>query len=112
MPFPDNAPTQWTSRGPKPIAPMLCWKCRQRKAGPFTMDPNGQPICPGCAGRVVDGVILDTPSLGPDAGSPLIVVDDVPVSVSGLIVDDGAVVGVREDVETAGELPEELLASS
>lgn len=38
-----------TTMGMRARRPMLCMKCGLRKDGLFTINANGQPVCPDCA---------------------------------------------------------------
>lgn len=48
---------EWTSTGPKGRRPKECWKCRERKDGLMTVDPNGQLICAECSGAYGRGIL-------------------------------------------------------
>lgn len=39
-----------TTLGYRDQRPMLCYVCGERKEGNFTVNANGQPTCPDCAG--------------------------------------------------------------
>lgn len=39
-----------TSMGYRDARPMQCMQCGERVDGLFTVNANGQPVCPDCAG--------------------------------------------------------------
>lgn len=49
-----------TTMGYKEPRPMLCYVCGQRKDGNFTVNANGQPMCPDCAGPKNAGALTGT----------------------------------------------------
>lgn len=53
----DQSKQVMTSRGPRPVKDLLCYKCNERKPGVFTINSNGQQVCPDCSGSLGAGVI-------------------------------------------------------
>jgi hypothetical protein len=56
-----------TTRGRIPARDMLCFKCGERKPGMFTVNANGQQVCPDCSGSQGAGVIRDIVCETPEA---------------------------------------------
>lgn len=49
--------TEMTTRGQRPVRDLLCYKCGNRRPGIFTVNANGQQVCPECAGSIGSGVL-------------------------------------------------------
>ena len=68
MPLQHNGRTM-TSRGPRPVRDLLCYVCGERKPGVFTINGQGQQVCPDCSGpsskKVLDA--FEIPDAEPDA---------------------------------------------